>query len=193
MLSHVIPTETAGKEGFGWRDAAARPAVGYLRGNRTHRREDTAGRMTQFMGTHTNRLDAKGRVSIPASFRALLKPAEPGTAPLVLRPSHKFACVEGWPVAAFNELAIRLDEFDAFGDEHEAMSLALYADAYEAEPDKDGRVVLTDALRKFAGLTEQVMFMGIGKTFQIWEPEAGLQRIAEARERARALTKARAP
>lgn len=144
------------------------------------------------MGTHINRLDGKFRVSIPAPFRALLPAAAEGQAPLVLRPSHKFACVEGWPVTAFNELATRLNEFDPFGDEHEDMSTALYADAFMTEPDKDGRIVLNDALRRHAGVSEQVMFMGAGKTFQIWEPDAGQKRVAEARERARALTRGRA-
>lgn len=143
------------------------------------------------MGTHINRLDAKGRVSIPAPFRALLPPDLLGAPPLVLRPSHKFACVEGWPVARFNELANDLQTFDSFGDEHADMSTALYADACQTEPDKEGRVVLSESLRKYAGLGEQVMFMGTGKTFQIWEPAAGERRIAEARERARVLAQAR--
>jgi MraZ protein len=142
--------------------------------------------MTQFLGTHTNRLDAKGRVSIPAPFRALLKPETGNGGPLVLRPSHKHPCVEGWPTPVFQALATPLDALDMFSEAHDDLAAALYADAYPAEPDKEGRIVLPDALVAHANLTDSVVFMGLGKTFQIWEPAAAERRRAEARERARA-------
>ena len=64
--------------------------------------------MTQFMGTFTSRLDAKGRVSIPAPFRAALREAsEAGE--LVLRPSHKHTSIEAWPKAAFEALKFSLE------------------------------------------------------------------------------------
>jgi MraZ protein len=138
--------------------------------------------MSQFLGTHTNRLDAKGRVSIPASFRAALKAGEGG---LVLRPSHKHPCVEGWPAATFHALATPLDALDMFGEAHDDLAAALYADAHPTEPDKEGRIVLPDDLIAHAGLADSVVFMGLGRTFQIWEPEAAERRRAEARERTR--------
>ena len=141
--------------------------------------------MTHFLGTHTNRLDAKGRVSIPASFRAALRPEGGGNATLVLRPSHKHPCVEGWPDAVFQALAKPLDALDMFSEAHDDMAAALYADAYPLEADKEGRIVLPEALVAHANLAETVVFMGLGKTFQIWEPEAAERRRAEARERAR--------
>ena len=137
------------------------------------------------MGTHTNRLDAKGRVSIPAPFRAALKPAE-DRAPLVLRASHKYPCIEGWPIAAFEGLASQLGALDTFSDAQEDLEAVLYSDASPMEPDKEGRIVLPDALVAHANLTDSVVFMGLGKTFQIWEPAAAERRRAEARERARA-------
>ena len=104
-----------------WRNGRARPRSGHS--SRAARQASERGRgadragMSQFLGTHTNRLDAKGRVSIPAPFRAALRPAAEG-APLVLRPSHKHPCVEGWPAAAFQALAAPLDELDMFGEAH---------------------------------------------------------------------------
>ena len=146
--------------------------------------------MSQFLGTHTNKLDAKGRVSIPAPFRAALR-ATPGEgAPLVLRPSHKYPCVEGWPAAAFQTLAASLDGLSTFGEEHDALAAALYADANPSEPDKEGRIVLPADLIAHAGLGDSVVFLGLGRIFQIWEPEAGHRFRAESRElaRARAMT-----
>ncbi len=143
--------------------------------------------MTQFLGTHQNRLDAKGRVSVPAPFRAALRTGgEPGGGgQLVLRPSHKHPCIEGWPVAEFNALAAPLDRLDLFSEEHDDLASTLYADAFPADIDKEGRIVLPDSLVAYAGLSEAVVLMGLGRIFQIWEPAAAERRRAEARERAR--------
>jgi MraZ protein len=143
-------------------------------------------RMTQFLGTHVNKLDAKGRVSVPASFRAVLKSPDAGNGTqLILRPSHKFPCIEAWPAAIFEELAEPLERLDLFSEEHEDMAAALYPDAFPVDADKEGRIVLPDDLVTHAGLTDAVVFMGMGRTFQIWEPAAAERRRAEARVRAR--------
>lgn len=144
--------------------------------------------MTQFLGTHQNRLDAKGRVSVPAPFRAALREgAENGGAgQLVLRPSHNHPCIEGWPVTEFRALAAPLDRLDLFSEEHDDLASTLYAEAFPADIDKEGRIVLPDSLVGYAGLSETVVFMGLGRIFQIWEPAAAERRRAEARDRARA-------
>jgi MraZ protein len=141
--------------------------------------------MTQFLGTHTNRLDAKGRVSIPAPFRSALKLDNGSAISLVLRPSHKHSCIEGWPAPVFHALATPLESLDLFSEEHDDMASALYADAYPVEADKEGRIVLPETLTAHAGLTDTVVFMGLGRIFQIWEPAGAERRRAEARERAR--------
>jgi MraZ protein len=143
--------------------------------------------MSQFLGTHQNRLDAKGRVSVPAPFRSALRAGADGEGAitLILRPSHKHKCIEGWPPAAFEALASSLSKLNKFSDAHEDMSAALYADAYAVEADKEGRIILGDELVEYAGLTNQVAFMGLGDTFQIWEPGAAKRRREEARQGAR--------
>ena len=148
------------------------------------------GRMTQFLGTHLNRLDAKGRVSIPASFRAVLRPDADGGPSLVLRPSHTHRCIEGWPAAAFRALAAPLDDLDVFSQEHDDMAATIYADACPTDPDREGRIVLPANLVQHAGLSESVSFMGAGRIFQIWEPQAGERFREESRSRtnARRLT-----
>ncbi|MCQ8241257.1 division/cell wall cluster transcriptional repressor MraZ [Rhizosaccharibacter radicis] len=144
--------------------------------------------MTVFLGTHQNRIDAKGRVSIPASFRATLRAkAQPDEPIAILRPSHKHPCIEAWPPAAFASLAAPLDRLDMFGEDHEDLAAAIYADAYPVEADKEGRIMLPQALAAHAGLTEAVAFMGVGHIFQIWEPAAAERRRVEARERARSV------
>ncbi|MBV9750760.1 MAG: division/cell wall cluster transcriptional repressor MraZ [Acetobacteraceae bacterium] len=142
--------------------------------------------MAAFMGTHLNRLDAKGRVSVPAPFRtALRNGSEDGVAALVLRPSHTHPSIEAWPTAVFQELETPLDRLDLFSDAHDDLAASLYADAWPVEADREGRIVLPESLVAHAGLTDQVAFLGLGRTFQIWEPAAAERRRAEARERAR--------
>ncbi len=145
--------------------------------------------MTQFMGTFTSRLDAKGRVSIPASFRAALREvSEAGE--LVLRPSHKHSSIEAWPKAAFEALAKPMSLLDAFSDEEDDLSFMIYASSVPMKPDGEGRLVLPEGLVGHAGLSEQVSFVGLGKRFEIWEPAALAARYSQALQRgvARNLT-----
>jgi MraZ protein len=140
--------------------------------------------MTQFLGTHQNRLDAKGRVSIPAPFRAALKSAG-GSASLILRPSHKHPCIEAWPPAIFEALSTPLQRLDLFSEEQDDFNAVLYADAFPVEADKEGRIVVPELLKTHAALVEGVTFLGLGRTFQVWEPAAAERRRVEARARVR--------
>ncbi len=156
---------------------------------------DTKGtrvRMALFIGTHQNKLDAKGRVSIPAHFRTVLKKMShagesAAIATMFLRPSHQNPCIEGWTEFGFEALSAPVAEgYQLFSQEHEDLVLALFGDACAIETDKEGRIMLPANLVAHAGLTENVVFIGTRNTFQIWEPEAGARRLAEAREKVRA-------
>ena len=165
MLSHVIPNRLA-QRGVG--------------------PERHQARMASFLGTHQNRLDAKGRVSVPASFRAALRARDDNNGThLVLRPSHQHRCIEAWPSSEFEALAQPLNRLDLFSQAHDDLAASLYSDAFAVEADKEGRILLPNDLVSYAGLGETVVFMGLGRIFQIWEPEAAERRRAEARERTR--------
>jgi len=148
--------------------------------------------MALFIGTHQNKLDAKGRVSIPATFRSVLKKMShagegAAVATMFLRPSHQNPCIEGWTEMGFEALSAPLAEgYSLFSPEHEDFVMALFGDACSMETDKEGRIMLPAALVEHANLTENVVFIGTRNTFQIWEPEAGARRLAEAREKAKA-------
>lgn len=148
--------------------------------------------MAVFSGTFRNGLDSKGRVSIPAPFRSILKRnsrAGEGAdvATMYLRRSHQYPCIEGWTENGFEALSEPVgDEYDQFSPDNDDISVALFADVVQLETDREGRIVLPADLVRFAGLDKTVMFMGSRNIFQIWEPEAGERRIAEAREKVRA-------
>ncbi len=140
--------------------------------------------MTLFMGTFLGKLDAKGRLSIPSDFRDELRPGA-GPWSLVLRPSHKHACIEGWAWAEFEELAGSMQRLDLFSDDEDDMAYAVYADAARCSPDKDGRVILPEALALHAELSDAVTFVGLRRKFEIWAPAAYRAHRAAALERAK--------
>jgi MraZ protein len=148
--------------------------------------------MALFIGTHQNKLDAKGRVSIPAQFRSVLKKMShagegAAVATMYLRPSHQHPCIEGWTELGFEALSAPLAEgYNLFSQEHEDFVMAVFGSACLMETDKEGRIMLPANLLAHGRVTENVVFIGTRNTFQIWEPEAGLRRLAEANERARA-------
>jgi MraZ protein len=155
--------------------------------------EVKGGPVTNFLGSHLNRLDAKGRVSVPASFRGALKSLDAnqeGSVSMILRPSHNYPCIEAWPKPFFDRLAQSLDRYELFSREYDDLAAAIYGEAYPTDSDKEGRIILNEMLLAHAELTDNCIFMGTGPTFQIWEPAAARRRAAEARQNvnARGLT-----
>jgi MraZ protein len=147
--------------------------------------------MTQFFGNHQNRLDAKRRVSVPAAFRAVLK-SDVETIQLILRPSHAkdWHCIEAWPKPAYEVWERKLEQYEHFSLEREALATVIYTGAMTVETDKEGRIMIPEELAKFANLKESgpVTIMGRGPIFHIWEPQAGAQFIESMRLQAAALT-----
>ena len=148
--------------------------------------------MTLFIGTHHSKRDAKGRVSMPAQFRSVLKQnshagKDAPAAAMYLRPSHQNPCIEGWTQIGFEALSEPMAAgYNQFSPEYEDFVMALFGDAHPLETDTEGRIMLPAALIAHAGLTQEVVFIGTRNIFQIWEPAAGIRRLAEARERTKA-------
>ena len=128
--------------------------------------------MSFFYGSHENRLDAKGRVSVPASFRSAVR-GETETISLILRPSHIPGCIEAWPRAAYARWQVKLDAMDEFDPKREALATLLYSEAFPVETDAQGRIMLPADLVAHAGITEAVSFFGRGEHFHLWEPARG--------------------
>lgn len=153
--------------------------------------------MDQFIGSHHNKIDAKGRVSVPATFRSVLKKfskagEEASVTPLVLRPSHQYPCIEGWTENAFEALGGPLEDYEQYSEEHEDLSIALFGDASVMETDKEGRIIIPSDMLTHAGITDAIVFIGARKNFQIWEPAAGARRIMEARAKIKSIPLRRA-
>jgi MraZ protein len=148
--------------------------------------------MALFIGTHQNKLDAKGRVSVPAPFRSVLKKMShagegAAVAKMFLRPSHQNPCIEGWTEVGFEALSAPVaQDYNLFSQEHEDFVMALFGDACELESDKEGRIMIPNSMLEHASISDAVMFIGTRNNFQIWEPAAGARRMAEAKEKTKA-------
>ena len=138
--------------------------------------------MAVFLSTFENKVDRKGRVSIPASFRGALD-QEKSTG-IILYPSFKHACIEGNGDERIQEIVNSIDALDVFSDEAENLQTIL-ADARQLAIDSDGRIILPSEFIEYAQLDGMATFVGLGKGFQIWEPRTFMEHRAKNRERAR--------
>ncbi len=141
--------------------------------------------MDRFVSTFTNKIDAKGRVSIPASFRAVLERDgnRLGGGGIYCYPSLDAPALD----AGGERLATKIDNLLAnladYSDERDELSVALYGDVQVLSIDGDGRIVLPENLREHCGLSTHVTFVGLGDKFQMWEPKRFTERRKRAREK----------
>jgi MraZ protein len=135
-----------------------------------------------FLSTYVNKVDRKGRVSVPASFRAAV--AGQSFAGIVTFRSFKTAAIEGSGIDRIEEMSARLDALEQFSEDYDNLA-SIFADAQQLPFDGEGRVVLPEELVGHAGISESAAFVGLGRTFQIWEPEAHKRHQGEMRERAK--------
>ncbi len=125
--------------------------------------------MRVFIGAHVNRIDRKGRVSVPAQFRAAFG-VEISSA-YAMPSLRKHEALDVYLPEAIARLA---QSSDPFGDEDEDYPGAIFSAGRYLGLDNEGRIVLPDDLRAFAHIADKVCFLGRGSFFQMWEPEAGL-------------------
>lgn len=139
--------------------------------------------MALFVSTFINKVDKKGRVSVPASFRATLvgQPVQG----IVLFPSFTAPAAEGCAPEFLEELAANTTAaFNMFSEEQDDIATLVFSSSHQLSWDTEGRVLLPEAILACANIGEAAAFVGKGRTFQIWEPEAYKAREAEVRARA---------
>jgi MraZ protein len=139
--------------------------------------------MGLFLSKFVNKVDKKGRVSVPASFRAALE--DSGFPGIVVFPSYKFPVIEACGMDRMERIAKSLDRLDLFSDEQDDLATTVLADAQQLAFDPEGRIQLAEELASHAGIADLAMFVGKGATFQIWAPDTFKVQQAHALERAR--------
>jgi MraZ protein len=143
--------------------------------------------MDQFVSTFTNKIDAKGRVSVPAQFRAVL--AKDGHEGIYCYPSLDQDALDCGGRRLVDKIESLLEGLDPYSDERDHLATALFGTSEVLSLDQDGRTMLTERLRAHAGIEDRVTFVGLGDKFQIWRPERFDARLEEARDKVRDLRK----
>lgn len=126
--------------------------------------------MSLFLSSYENRLDTKGRISVPASFRASLSSEQ--FAGVVLYRSFTNNCIEGLSMSRMEQLATATDKMGVFDGTLDDLSAMLFADARPLQFDVTGRIMIPADLLAHAGITDRAIFVGRGNSFQIWNPDA---------------------
>lgn len=138
-----------------------------------------------FMDTVVNKVDAKGRVSLPADYRAIVK--DTGSEIVCYR-SLSAPCVEGCLEDLLDKLATDMENsLDFFSQEQDDISNLVFGDAKRYPFDSTGRIMLSEKLLAHAQITDSAVFVGKGRKFQIWNPQNWAKE--EARIRAEVLKK----
>jgi MraZ protein len=141
--------------------------------------------MDRFVSTIMARLDSKGRVSIPASFRSIL--GHEGFEGLYCYPALDRPAIDAGGNALMAEIEALIGRYAPFSEQREQFALALCGTSETRKIDSEGRVVLSETLKRHAGITGAVSFIGLGHKFQIWEPGRLRRELAAATDRVRAL------
>ena len=137
--------------------------------------------MALFLSTFCNKLDKKGRVSVPASFRAALS-GQTFQGIIAFR-SLTLQAVEGFGMDRMEKLSQQIDRLDLFSEDQQDWASSIFADAQQLGFDNDGRVTLPEILREHSQIKDFVAFVGRGPTFQLWNPDHFKEYQSKARER----------
>ena len=121
-----------------------------------------------FLSTFENRLDKKGRVSVPASFRSYL--SNLGYNGVICYPSFNNNCIEAWPQDRIEKISNAIDSLNPFEENKDYFATSILSESTDLQFDSEGRILITSKLLKHAKIKNIMLFVGQGKTFQIWEP-----------------------
>ena len=135
-----------------------------------------------FLSTFENKLDKKWRVSVPASFRSYLSSL--GYNGVVCYPSFNNNSIEGCSQNRIEKLSDSIDSLNPFEEKRDIFATSVLSESVNLQFDTEGRVSLTEKLLHHAKIKNNILFVGLGKTFQIWEPNLFDKFKIEARKKA---------
>jgi MraZ protein len=141
--------------------------------------------MDRFVSHFSNRLDAKGRVSLPAPFRALLQ--KEGADSIYVHPALDEPTLDCGGQRLIGELEALVKRFPAYSRERELLSTHVFGMGQQVKLDGEGRFVVTDLMRSRAGITDQIVFLGVDYKFQIWSAERFAEREKAAAAKMRGV------
>ena len=122
-----------------------------------------------FLSTYENNIDKKGRVSVPAQFRSYL--SNLGFNSIICFPSFNQQCLEAWPQDRIEKISDTIDNLNPFEEKKDFFATSILSESVNLIFDTEGRISLTKKLIQHSKIKSSILFVGLGKTFQIWEPK----------------------
>jgi len=122
-----------------------------------------------FLSSYENKLDKKGRVSVPATFRSHLSSL--GYNGFISYPSFNHSALEACSQDRIEKLSNTIDSLNPFEEKRDYFATSILSESVNLQFDTEGRVSITEKLLQHANIKNNILFVGLGKTFQIWEPK----------------------
>ena len=122
-----------------------------------------------FLSSYENRLDKKGRVSVPASFRSHLSSL--GYNGFIAYPSFNHSALEACSQDRIEKLSYSIDSLNPFEEKRDYFATSVLSESVNLQFDTEGRILISEKLLDHAKIKNNILFVGLGKTFQIWEPK----------------------
>jgi len=133
-----------------------------------------------FLSKFTNKLDSKGRISVPSQFRNILTTDNNNS--VILYPSFIHECIEACTYSRINRIAESIDNIDPYSEERDSFATSILGGCEQLNIDKDGRINLPQEMIEFAKLNKNAVFVGKGQTFEIWNKESFEEYESKAKE-----------
>ncbi len=136
----------------------------------------------RFRGSDTFKVDAKGRVSIPAPFRRVIEASDPdwrdGLRPniVIVYGGDRQDWLEVYTMGAIDEIDAQIEDMQRGSSARLWLEELMHGQSIETQIDEDGRLVLPQKLREKCGLTSEAFFISAGDYFKIWTPETYARR-----------------
>ena len=122
-----------------------------------------------FLSSYENKLDKKGRVSVPATFRTHL--SSMGYNGFICYPSFNHSALEACSQERIEKLSDTIDTLNPFEEKRDYFATSILSESVQFQFDTEGRISLTEKLLNHAKIKNNILIVGLGKTFQIWEPK----------------------
>ena len=135
-----------------------------------------------FLSTYENKLDKKWRVSVPANFRSYL--SSMGYNGVICYPSFNNPSIEGCSQNRIEKLSASIDSLSPFEEKRDIFATSVLSESVNLQFDSEGRISLSKKLLGHAKIKDSMLFVGQGKTFQIWEPKLFEKFKTQARKKA---------
>jgi MraZ protein len=121
-----------------------------------------------FLSSYENRIDKKGRVSVPATFRSHL--SSMGYNGFISYPSFNHSALEACSQERIEKISNTIDSLNPFEEKRDFFATSILAESTNLQFDSEGRILISSKLLKHAKIKNSMLFVGQGQTFQIWEP-----------------------